>query len=189
MYKEYELKEIDMDQYEDLSDKAIENAETGNFDRAYMIYSSIVKEDSYNDVAYFNLGILNDVVGNYKEAQDSYQAALNIRQDEEDYREALNKCQRTNTYNNTLKALGVMITPYKFSVSEEQMKSATAKKIKLRGGSGDRITLRATAEATSAVVVKVPGGIELELIEQSGPWYKVKTFDGKIGFIHKDDLD
>lgn len=185
---EYELKKIKVDLYEDLSDKAIDAFESGNFDNAYLIYASILKEDPYNDVAHYNVAVLNEIVGNFQEAQDEYQAALNIRQDE-DYTKTLNHCQTTNAFNNNLKALGVIITPHKFSISEEKMKSTTAKKIKLRGGGSDRIALRATAEITGAVVVKVPGGIELELIEQSGSWYKVKTFDGKIGFIHKDDID
>lgn len=185
---EFELKKIKVDQYEDLSDKAIDAFESGNFDNAYVIYASILKEDTYNDVAHYNVAVINEIVGNFQEAQDEYQSALNIRQDE-DYTKALNHCQATNAFNNNLKALGVIITPHKFSVSEEKMKSTTAAKIKLKGGSGDRITLRLTPETSGAVVVKVPGGIELELVEKSGSWYKVKTFDGKIGFINKDDID
>ena len=185
---EFDLKKIKVDQYEDLSDKAIDAFEAGNFDNAYLIYASILKEDPYNDVAHYNAAVLNEIVGNFQEAQDEYQSALNIRQDE-DYTKALNHCQATNAFNNNLKALGVIITPHKFSVSEEKMKSTTAAKIKLKGGSGDRITLRLTPETSGAVVVKVPGGIELELVEKSGSWYKVKTFDGKIGFINKDDID
>lgn len=185
---EYELKEIDVDEYEKLSDKAIEAAEAGNFDQAYMIYASILKEDSYNDVAKYNVGVLNELMGNFQEAHEAYQFALNVKQ-EKDYTEALKHCQRINAFNSTLKDIGIIITPYKFAVSEEQMKSATAKKVKLRGSSSDRIILRATAETSGAAVAKVPGGIELELIEQNGAWYKVKTFDGKIGFVNKDDLD
>lgn len=188
LLKEFEVLEIDVDAYEDLSDKAIEFVDKDNFDRAYVIYSGILKEDPYNDVVQYNLGVLNEVVGNYQTALDFYQAAYNIR-DDEDYADALNNVNRCLELNKALASLNVIIQPYNYTVSEEQLKSATTQKIRLTGNKSDRINLYNEPGKASDIVVKVPGGIELELIERSGKWYKVKTFDGKIGYVNEDDLD
>ena len=186
--KEYEVLEIDLDQYEDMSDKAIEYFEAGNFDKAFVIYSSILKEDPYNDAAQYNLGVLNEVVGNYQAALDNYQAAFNIR-DDDDYGDAINNVNRCVGLNDVLSNLNIKIQPHNFSVTEEQLKSATAEKVRLNGDRGDRINLYREPNKTSEIIVKVPGGIELELLEKQGDWFKVKTFDEKIGFVNEDDID
>jgi len=186
--KEFEVFDIDLDEYEDLSDKAIEFVDNGDLDKAYVIYYGIVKEDPYNDVAQYNLGVLNEVVGNYQSALEFYQAAYNI-DDDDDYSDAIKSVTRAIEFNTALATLGINIQPHNYSVSEEQIKSATSEKIRLTGDKSDRIDLKTEPTSASETVVKVPGGIELEMIEQTGSWYKVKTFDGKIGYVNEDDLD
>jgi hypothetical protein len=36
-------------------------------------------------------------------------------------------------------------------------------------------------------LLRVPGEIELELIEAAGDWYKVRLLDGREGFVAKKD--
>lgn len=185
---EFEVLEIDIDEYEDLSDKAIEFVDNGNFDKAYVIYSGILKEDPYNDVVQYNLGVLNEVVGNYQTASEFYQAAYNIS-DDGDYADAINRVSRSVELNKALASLNVIIQPHNYSVTEEQIKSAITEKIRLTGDKSDRISLYKEPGKASEIIAKVPGGIELELLEKSDGWCKVKTFDGKIGYVSEDDLD
>ena len=183
----FDFKDIDVKEYREIGRKAERAIDDGKLDNAYLFYASIVKEDTYNDAAYFDMGVLNEVVGNYQDALDNYQKALGIRQDD-DYAKAVDHCKKANEFNQVLTGMGVAIEKHVFSVSEAQMASATAERIKLRGDRGDRIELRQTAEDAGVLVAKVPGGIELEVVERSGDWIKVKTFDGKVGFVNKKDL-
>jgi len=183
----FELKDIKVKEYQKLGDQAGDAAENGQLDRAFTLYSAILKDDAYNDVAYYNVGVLNEVVGNFSQADTAYQKALSIRQDD-DYSKASEHSRRLSSFGEMLATMGVSIQKHAFSVSETQIASATAAKIRLKGDSGDRISIRSTAEDASSVVAKVPGGIELELVEKSGDWVKVKTFDGKVGFVKKDEV-
>jgi hypothetical protein len=183
----FELKDIKVKEYEKLGDQAGDAAENGQLDKSFTLYSAILKDDPYNDAAYYNIGVLHEVVGNYAEADTAYQKASSIRQDD-DYTKAIDHCRRLRSFGEILASMGISIQKHSFAVSQTQMASATAEKIRLKGDSGDRISIRSTPEHAGSVVAKVPGGIELELVEKSGEWIKVKTFDGKVGFVNKEDV-
>jgi len=183
----FKLKPIALKEYKAQGQRAAEAAENGDLDNAFVQYAAIQKNDPYNDAAYHNLGLLNEVVGNYAEAQDAYQKALAIRQDG-DYSKSLERCNTASAYAQTLATLGVEIVKHPFAVSEGQMQSASAGKVTLKGGSGDRVAIRAAAQSSAEIVARVPGGIELELVEKSGGWIKVKTFDGKTGYVPKEQV-
>jgi len=183
----FDLRDVDVKQYKDVGKKARENAENGKLDEAYALYASIIKDDPYNDVVMSNMGVLNEVVGNYQDAQDCYQKALGVRQSD-DYSKALDRCKRMNEFNPSLIQAGVVIEKHAFDVTGAKMSGATAGDVRLKGDGSDRIALYTNADQGSAVVVKVPGGIELEVVEKSGDWVKVKTFDGKVGFVRKDNV-
>ena len=68
------------------------------------------------------------------------------------------------------------------------MAGATTERARLKGNGSDRIALYTSADAGSPVVAKVPGGIELEVLEKTGDWVKVKTFDGKVAFVRREDV-
>jgi len=183
----FELKDIKAKDYKKLGEQAGDAAEDGKLDKAFTLYSAILKDDPYNDVAYYNLGVLNEVVGNFSEADSAYEKAISIRQDD-DYTKASDRCHRMSSFGGMLTTMGISIQKHPFSVSETQMANATAAKVRLKGDSGDRISIRSTAEDAATVLVKVPGGIELEMLEKNGNWIKVKTFDGKIGFVKADEI-
>ena len=182
-----DLRDVDVKAYKDLGKKARQDAESGKLDEAYAVYASILKEDPYNDAVMFNMGILNDVVGNYQDAQEFYQKALAVRPDQ-DYSKALDRCKRMNEFNEVLAQSGVSIEKHPFNVSDAAAAAAATGRAKLKGDGRDRIPLYTNADQGSAVVAKVPGGIELEVVEKSGDWVKVKTFDGKVAFVRKEDV-
>ena len=55
----------------------------------------------------------------------------------------------------------------------------------MNGSASNRFEIKAEPNLGSQTLVKVPGEIELELIEKTGDWYKVKLIDGREGFIAK----
>jgi len=182
-----DLRDVEVKQYKDAGKKARENAENGKLDEAYAAYASIIKEDPYNDVVMFNMGVLNEVVGNYQDAQDCYTKALGVRQ-ATDYSKALERAKAMNEFSPSLIGFGVSIDKHPFNVTDASAASATSDRTRLKGDGHDRISLYTSADQGSPVVVKVPGGIELDVVEKAGDWLKVKTFDGKVAFVRKEDV-
>ena len=180
---EFELSDIAADVYEEEGKKAGDEAEAGNIDKAYVGYASIAKRDPYNDEALFNLGVLNEVVGNFEDAIQFYQKAYSIRESD-DYSEALTRCRRSSENSVTFASLGIRIAKHPFDTSESQ----PVRKIKLIGDSSDRIVIHVAPQESGPAVAKVPGGIEIEMLEDNGDWFKVKTYDGKEGFVNKSDV-
>ena len=182
-----DLRDVDVKAYKDMGKKAREDAENGKLDEAYAGYATIIKDDPYNDAVMFNMGLLNEVVGNYQDAQECYQKAVGVRPDA-GYSKALDHCKKMNELNQSLIQSGVSIEKHTFNATAAEMAGAATERARLKGDGGDRIALHANADQGSPVVVKVPGGIELEVVEKSGDWLKVKTFDGKVAFVRKEDV-
>ena len=180
------LRAIDAKAYKEMGKKAREDAEDGKLDEAYAGYAAIIKDDPYNDAVIFNMGVLNEVVGNYQDAQEFYQKPVEIRPNG-DYSNALDHCTKMNEYSPSLVESGVSIDKHTFDGPDAEMASAT-ERARLRGDDSERIPLYASADQGSPVVVKVPGGVELEVVERSGDWLRVKTFDGKVAFLRKEDV-
>jgi uncharacterized protein YgiM (DUF1202 family) len=74
------------------------------------------------------------------------------------------------------------LKPYSFAEAGSGS-SALADRISTRGNSKDRYEVRESADATSAVVAKIPGGISFEIVEKATGWYKIKLIGGKMGYI------
>jgi hypothetical protein len=127
------------------------------------------------------------VVGNYQDAQDCYTKALGVRQ-ATDYSKALERAKAMNEFSPSLIGFGVSIDKHPFNVTDASAASATSDRTRLKGDGHDRISLYTSADQGSPVVVKVPGGIELDVVEKAGDWLKVKTFDGKVAFVRKEDV-
>src|SRR5262249_45785789 len=161
--------DVDAKPFKDQANKARDNAANRKMDEAYALYSSIIKDDPYNDAVMFNMGVLNEVVGNYQDAQEWYQKAFGVRRDA-DYSKALDHCKKMTEFNESLVQIGVVVDKHTFSVPDAQVAGATSEEVKLKGGGGDRIALYTSADAGSPVVAKVPGGIELEVVEKAGDW-------------------
>jgi SH3-like domain-containing protein len=80
------------------------------------------------------------------------------------------------------------IVPHDFEAAAQD-ESLLAQKITVKGGTGDRTDVFAAPDEGSAVEAKIPGGVQLEVIEADGDWYLVKLLGGKQGYIHRDHCD
>ncbi len=185
LLREFELKKIKVKGIADKAQQAAEFAEKGDLDRAYTIYYSIYQQDPYNIEALYNLGILNDIVGNYTEAKEMFANALMLKSDDEDIQNSERAVSRSLEFAEALASIGMTISKYQWNTSEQAVAAAMAQKVKIEGKSSKKQKVYQEPNDTSSMVAEVPGGVELEVIATEGDWYKVKLLGGKEGYINK----
>ena len=181
---EYELDKIDVKQFKDMGETAAKKAENLEIDDAYLIYKSIYDQDPYNPKLLYNMGILNEVVGNYQHAKEFYEMALQLK-DEKDYNKASARVEKNLQFTEALKTLGIEIAEHSFEVSEADIAAALAQKVEIKGGGGDRVPVFAEPREGSEVVGQVPGGVTFTVIDQQGDWYRIQLLGGKEGYVHE----
>ncbi len=181
--EKFEFAKIEGDEYKRSAEVAKKALEDYDLNTAYLLYASIVEQDSYNDAANFNLGVLYEVVGSYKNAKEKYDLAFNLKSKEGKYRDGLKRTAKQVEFWNELNALGITLTEYQFPASSEEMAAATRSRIETKGPRTVRHEIKAAPDAGSATVARVPGEIELELLEAANNWFKVKLPDGKEGYL------
>lgn len=186
----FDLQKLDMaklegDDYKRFHETAKNALERYDIDTAFLQYAAVAEQDPYNHAAQFNLGALYDAVGDYKHAQEKYNMAAKLKSKEDKYIKAQSRVAKQVAFWEKLNALGIFIQERKFEVSAEQMQAASIPKIQVAGSSSERFEIKAEASAGSPTLIKVPGEIELEVVQDAGEWYKVKLLDGREGFIAK----
>jgi tetratricopeptide (TPR) repeat protein len=186
----FELQKLDFakiegDEYKRFHETAKNALEQYDIDTAYLQYAAIAEQDSYNHAALFNLGVLYDAVGDYKRAQEKYGMAAKLKSKEDKYNKAQIRVNKQLAFWEKLNALGIVIAERKFEVSAEQVQAASVAKIQVSGSSAERFEIKAEPDPAGQTLVKVPGEIELELVDAVGDWFKMKLLDGREGFISK----
>ena len=109
-----------------------------------------------------------------------------MRSKEGKYREALKRITRQTDYWDKLNALGIALEEYQFQASSEELAVATSTRIETKGPRSSRYEVKADANPNSETLARVPGEIELQLLEIVNSWYKVRLPDGKEGFLPHD---
>ncbi|MDZ7291115.1 MAG: CsgG/HfaB family protein [candidate division KSB1 bacterium] len=180
-----EFAKIEGDEYKRFYETAKNALERYDIDTAYLQYAAIAEQDPYNHAALFNLGVLYDAVGDYKHAQEKYAMAARLKSKEDKYIKAQARVARQLAFWDKLNALGIYIQERTFEVSAEQVQAAGVAKIQVSGSSSERFEIKAEPNPASQTLLRVPGEIELELIQDAGDWYKIKLLDGREGFIAK----
>jgi len=183
-YATFEFKKIKA--YKDKSSEAGDYIKQGEIDKAYKLYKAIYDADSYNPAAAYNVGLLNEAVGNYDKALECFSVAKELEASESDYVNAYKRAQKGAEMAKDLETIGMPIEKYEFE--EASANALTVKKLKIKGGKEDRIEVHENALPTSAVVAKVPGGLEFEIIKTEGDWTLIKLLGGKQGYVHKSNV-
>jgi tetratricopeptide (TPR) repeat protein len=186
----FELQKLDMaklegEEYKRFHDTAKNSLDRYDIDTAFLQYAAVAEQDPYNHAAQFNLGVLYDAVGDYKHAQEKYTMAAKLKSKEDKYAKAQGRVARQLAFWEKLNALGIFIQERKFEVSAEQVQAASIPKIQIAGSSSERFEIKAEPNPASQTLIKVPGEVELELVQDAGDWYKVRLLDGREGFIPK----
>ena len=186
-FKEQELEfaKIEGERFKRMAEVAEQALKSYDLNIAYLQYAAIAEQDAYNHAAHFNLGLLHEAVGNYKKAKERYDLAYNLKSKEDKYREARERLAKQVEYWDALKALGVVLEEREFQVSREEMAAAaTSARIetkKLEGAVYHEI--KAAPHDSSETIARVPGEIELTMLESVDGWYKVRLPDGKEGYL------
>ena len=182
--EEFELDKVKAEEFKKEADEAADAAEKYELAKAYAVFDKLYQSDNYNPQFLYNMGILYEVTGDFDKSKEMYDGASQLK-DEKDYKTAAARIARRQRLVPFYASLDMAIKPLNFAVAAAD-KSLTAHRIKVKGGSKDRIDVFAEANTGSTSVAKVPGEIQLEVIAQEGDWYLVKLLGGKQGYIHKD---
>jgi hypothetical protein len=180
-----ELAKIEGDRFKRMAETAEQALKSYDLNTAYLQYAAIAEQDAYNHAAHFNLGLLHEAVGNYKKAKEKYDLAYSLKSKEEKYREAQERLAKQVEYWEALNALDIVLEEREFQVSREEMAAATTsariETKKLEGTA--RHENKAAPHDSSETIARVPGEIELTMLESVDGWYKVRLPDGKEGYL------
>lgn len=185
--KKFEFARIEGKEYKRQAESAKQSIDEYDLQNAFVNYSAILEQDPYNHSALYNLGLLHEVVGNYKQAVGQYRTAAQLISKEDKYRKALQRVERQERYWEMLKSLGVELREHDFSVTAEQTAAAAIPKVQINGSGSDRKALYESPDTAGKVLVRVPGGIELEVTGAQGEWYQVKLLDGRQAWLPRED--
>jgi len=183
----YELEKI-KDPYEKTGEKAAKLAEELKIDEAFFLYQSIYEKDAYNPEALYNLGVVNEVVGNFKKAEEYYEQAAQLKEDDK-FKKALKRVQKNTAFAEALTQIGIEIKEHEFQVTEEQKTRSLSRKVKIKGSRTDRVKVYTQPMITSDVVDQVPGGLTFSVIQQEGDWYLIQLLGEKQGYVPKEKVE
>lgn len=181
--EEFEFEKLKADNFKDVGDDAAEMAENFDVDGAYSIYKTIYEEDPYNPKVMYNLGILEEVVGNFDAAKGYYEMAAQLKSDEKKYKKALDRLEKKLTYLDALSQLGVELAGREWSQEKVDL---SEQKVEIKGGSDERFPIYQQPQEGSTVVAQVPGGLLFKVLAVEGDWYLIELLGGKSGYVHKD---
>lgn len=183
--QKFEFAKVEGDDFKRYVEPAKDALDAYDINTAFLQYAAIVERDPYNHPALYNVGVLYEMVGSYAKAAKAYEMSRKLKSQEERYAKAATRANQGMQLEKLLRNLGVVSEEYNFNVTQEQMQSATAKKIILNGKSTDRWEVKAGPDINSETLLRVPGEIELEVVDSGGDWYKVKLLDGREGYFLK----
>lgn len=181
--EEFEFEKLKADDFKDVGDDAAEMAENLDVDGAYAIYKTIYDEDPYNPKVMYNLGILEEVVGNFDAAKGYYEMATQLKGDEKKYKKALDRLDKKLAYLEQLSQLGVELAGREWSQEKVDL---SEQKVEIKGGSDERFPIYQQPQGGSTVVAQVPGGLLFKVLAVEGDWYLIELLGGKSGYVHKD---
>ena len=158
-------------------------AENWDVDGAYVIYKTIYEEDPYNPKVMYNLGILEEVVGNFQAARGYYEMAYQLKSDEKKYQKALDRLDKKLEYLDALAQLGIELAGHEWPKEKVDL---SEQKVEIKGGSDERFPIFGQPQEGSEVVAQVPGGLLFKVLAVEGEWYQIELLGGKTGYVHKD---
>jgi hypothetical protein len=165
---------------------ALKFLERDEFARSLGIYTAIVEEDPYNHRAIYMQGVIYELASDYDKALERYNMAYQIYEDSKDYHRAIARVEGQKALWAQLNKIGIPMTGIDIQLNDGHIVAGGMDKVKLRGDSKIRIPVYASPDKNETIV-KVPGGISLDLISNEKEFYKVKLITGEEGYIHIKD--
>lgn len=159
---------------ESKEEEARKNLEKGEVSDAYPFYNSLLADNPYTPELHYNLGVLNEVVGNFEAAGQYYQTASQLKRTENRYKEATDRIDGVMKYPAVWE--GMLVYEWPKGVPGEFVELKNDCQVHKDPGNG------------SEVIASVPKGVTLELLARDGNWCRVKLIDGKEGYVSKNDV-
>jgi hypothetical protein len=183
--QKFDFAKIEGDEFKRFVEPAKDALEAYDINTAYVQMKAILERDPYNHAALYDLGVLYEIVGSYQKAAKQYEMARKLMSQEEKYTKGFGRASKSMQFEQILRNLGIVVEEYDFNVTQDQLASASSKKIQIHGKSTDRWDVKAQPDNNSETLLRVPGEIELEVIDSGGDWYKVRLLDGREGYFLK----
>ncbi len=180
-----ELEKVKFDKFKNQGEKAAELAEELKVDEAYIIFKTIYDKDPYQPDVLYNMGILNEVVGNFTNAKSFYEMALQLK-DEDDYKKAIKRTDKSVRFAEAMKQIGIEIKEHSFEITQEAVAKVFAKRVEIKGDRNERVNIYSSPDTRSDVVEKVPGSLIFTVIKKEGDFYLIQLLGDKQGYVHKD---
>jgi len=182
--KVFDLRKIKYKEFRDEAKEAQRYLKDGDVDKAYAIFKAFYEKDSYNPILAYNIGSIHAAVGNYMKAKEYYDIAYQLDGDTKAFKDAATEAAKYTELLADFSAVGIEIPQYVFDVDNVV---TNANQVEVQGNQKDRIAIYAESSKKSEVVARVPGGVDLEIIEVMKGWFKVKLIGGKEGFLPETD--
>lgn len=183
---EIELEKIKIKELKKQFEEGVTFFEKGEIDRVYPYFQAIYDIDNYNPSTAYNLGVLYEIVGSYEDALRLYEEAYSLNSNSDTYFNAKKRAEAGLATIQLMESIGKPITRHEFNSPSSNV---LAEKITIKGKDSDRIEIHELPENSSAVVAKVPGGLQFQVVEKKGDWYLIKLKNNKEGYIHKNNVN
>lgn len=138
------------------------------------------EKETYDDALQYNAAVFLAFARQFERSREKLNSARAIK-DTPMYRNFGEQLNQLEANNSRLAAMGIPVEPLKM-VSERAKQRLTAEKVQVKGGPGRREPVYAEP-GSGGIVVQVPGRMNLVVLERQVGWVKVRTFDGKEGWI------
>ena len=183
---EIELEKIKNSDFSKMADEAASAADHDDIDQAYLLYYAVYQDDPYNPAVLYNLGVLNEVAGNFQDASAMYANALQL-DDDKRIKEAISRVDQDIELADVLSSVGIQLERHEFETSPAATAEISVEKVRIKGKRQDRIDVKESPLITSETIARVPGDIQLKIVQREAEWFKVELPDGKQGYIHEDN--
>ena len=182
---------IEKVKFKELKDQAKEAQRfisTEQIHRAFPLYKAMYDADPYLAKSAYNLALLYEAYGDYKEALNYYNQAYDLaekRSDQNQYSEGIDRAGQGIKALELLESIGVGFTSQSQSVLQGgDAEALLAERVTLTGNSKkDRYEVRAEPSASAAVVSRVPGGREYPKVGEKDGWVQLVIIGGKKAWI------
>lgn len=182
----YELERIGLRRLRRQTDEAATHLENNNIKQAFPIILSVYEADPYNPKAAYNLGILNEITGSYDKAFEYYNIAHQLDAGNKTYFDAVNRARKGIELAIYLESINMPIQAYNLAYEEP---AAQANKITIKGRSSARVAVHEQPDSGSAVIARVPGGLEFSFTDKTGEWYRIVLLNQESGYVHQSDVN
>lgn len=153
-----------------------------DWDGAISWWQRVLSADEYNYAAHYNMGVANEIYGNYTEAMKEFEAAEGI-QGHKRNQEAIARVENRQAEVARLAAYGMSVEPHEFTA-----KDVSATKVTTKGNNKDRYPLYTEANESSEEITQVPGGMKIKMLGVEGDFMKIEVLGGKVGYILKKNV-